>query len=206
MNIVMTGRDVQVPEHYRVHAAEKMARLERYDHKIERYEVLLSHENNPRQSRVAQRVEITGTGKGPIVRSEASGADFYAALAAAIAKLDTQMSRNHDRRRVHHGTKNPVSVAEATAALATAPETSNVAPETGDDGDSVSEWESTDIGGPVRIVRQKEHSAEPMTMDQAISEMELVGHDFYLFADADRGQPSVVYRRRGFDYGVIRLA
>ena len=59
---------------------------------------------------------------------------------------------------------------------------------------------------PGRIVRSKEHPAKPMTVDQALYEMELVGHDFYLFADADSGQPSVVYRRKGFDYGVIRLA
>jgi hypothetical protein len=55
------------------------------------------------------------------------------------------------------------------------------------------------------VVREKEHPAKPMTIDQALFEMELVGHDFYLFADADSGQPSVVYRRKGYDYGVIRL-
>ncbi len=59
---------------------------------------------------------------------------------------------------------------------------------------------------PGHVVREKEHPAKPMTVDQALYEMELVGHDFYLFADADSGQPSVVYRRKGFDYGVIRLA
>jgi len=61
-----------------------------------------------------------------------------------------------------------------------------------------------DFGG--LIVREKEHKAEPMTIDRALFEMELVGHDFYLFADAETGQPSVVYRRKGYDYGVIRLA
>ena len=56
------------------------------------------------------------------------------------------------------------------------------------------------------VVREKEHSAEPMTIDRALFEMELVGHDFFLFTDADSGRPSVVYRRKGYDYGVIRLA
>ncbi|HTZ44028.1 MAG TPA: sigma 54 modulation/S30EA ribosomal C-terminal domain-containing protein [Jatrophihabitans sp.] len=59
--------------------------------------------------------------------------------------------------------------------------------------------------GPGQVVREKEHPAKPMTIDQALFEMELVGHDFYLFADADSGRPSVVYRRHGYDYGVIRL-
>ncbi|MDQ2707215.1 MAG: ribosome-associated translation inhibitor RaiA [Actinomycetota bacterium] len=215
MNIEVTGRDVEVPEHYQVHVAEKMARLERYDHKIVRYEVQLSHENNPRQSKICQRVEITGTGKCPLVRAEASGPDFYAALAAALAKLDAQLRRNHDRRRVHHGLRQPTSVAEATADLETTadlPDHQLDVPTDGEldgagheDDDPGSGWVSTDIEGPGRIVRQKEHTADPMTVDQAVCEMELIGHDFYLFVDAERGQPSVVYRRRGFDYGVIRL-
>jgi hypothetical protein len=59
--------------------------------------------------------------------------------------------------------------------------------------------------GPGRVVREKEHPAKPMNVDQALFEMELVGHDFYLFADADTGRPTVVYRRHAYDYGVIRL-
>lgn len=59
--------------------------------------------------------------------------------------------------------------------------------------------------GPL-VMREKTHTAKPMTLDQALYELELVGHDFYLYVDADENQPSVVYRRRGYDYGVIRLA
>jgi hypothetical protein len=55
------------------------------------------------------------------------------------------------------------------------------------------------------VVREKTHRAQPMTLDQALYEMELVGHDFYLFMDSDSDCPAVVYRRRGYDYGVIRL-
>ncbi|MGH3922136.1 MAG: sigma 54 modulation/S30EA ribosomal C-terminal domain-containing protein, partial [Pseudonocardiaceae bacterium] len=66
-------------------------------------------------------------------------------------------------------------------------------------------WHSPDATDLGRIVRRKRHSANPMTVDQALYEMELVGHDFYLFSDADSGLPSVVYRRRGFHYGVIQL-
>jgi hypothetical protein len=55
------------------------------------------------------------------------------------------------------------------------------------------------------VVREKTHVAAPMTLDQALYEMELVGHDFFLFVDKESERPSVVYRRRGYDYGVITL-
>ena len=220
MDIVVKGRNVEVPDHYRVHVNTKMARLERYDSKVIRYDVELYHEPNRRQAKNCQRVEITGKGRGPAVRAEACAADFYAALDAAIGKLENRLRRTHDRRRVHHGRHNPTSVAKATAALAHAAGNGQVAAPTAlltrDDDTAVEpgvpEQRWADGDGladehlPGRIVREKEHTAEPMTVDQALYEMELVGHDFYLFADADSGRPSVVYRRKGFDYGVIRLA
>jgi ribosomal subunit interface protein len=98
VDIVMTGRNVDVPDHYRVHVTNKLARLERYDNHVIRYDVELDHENNPRQSKACQRVEITGTGKGPTVRAEACGPDFYTALDAVIGKLEARLRRSHDRR------------------------------------------------------------------------------------------------------------
>ena len=123
-DIVVTGRNVEVPAHYRGHIAEKLARLERYGShvsRIVRYDVVLDHENNPRLSKVCQRVEITGRGTGPTVRAEACGPDFRSVLDAAVAKLQETLRRSHDRRRVHHGRHQPISVAAATAPLATAP-------------------------------------------------------------------------------------
>jgi ribosomal subunit interface protein len=117
VTIVVNGRNVEVPEHYRVHVVEKMAHVHRYNDKIIHYDVELFHENNHRQSKLCQRVEITGTGHGPVVRAQARGPDFYAALAAALAKLKTQLRRSHDRRQIHHGHRTPTSVAEATGTL-----------------------------------------------------------------------------------------
>jgi ribosomal subunit interface protein len=228
MDIVVKGRNVEVPDHYRVHVSAKMSRLERYDSKVVRYDVELFHEPNRRQSKNCQRVEITGKGRGPVVRAEACAADFYAALDAAVSKLENRLRRTHDRRRVHHGRHNPTSVAEATAALAAPPDRNGEAGHFAANGhragrtavltrrDADTDYE-TDVPDqrwndgveehlPGRIVREKDHPAEPMTVDQALYEMELVGHDFYLFSDADSGRPSVVYRRKGFDYGVIRLS
>lgn len=226
MDIVVKGRNVEVPDHYRVHVAEKLARLERYDRKVIRYDVELFHEPNRRQSKNCQRVEITGKGRGPVVRSEACAGDFYAALDSAVAKLENRLRRSHDRRRVHHGARAPISVAEATSGLAdgsSAGETMTSRraktavldapePDYADDYEGMAEvpaqrWEEgLEDKLPGRVVREKEHAAKPMTVDQALYEMELVGHDFYLFADTECGRPSVVYRRKGFDYGVIRLA
>lgn len=223
MDIVVKGRNVEVPDHYRVHVSGKMARLERYDSKVIRYDVELYHEPNRRQSKNCQRVEITGKGRGSVVRAEACASDFYAALDAAVSKLENRLRRAHDRRRVHHGRHTPPSVAKATARLAP-DQTANgrTGTEQGaaqtalltHDGDPAFEpelpqqrWnDDVEENLPGRIVREKEHPALPMTVDQALYEMELVGHDFYLFSDAHSGRPSVVYRRKGFDYGVIRLA
>jgi ribosomal subunit interface protein len=120
MDIVMTGRHVDVPAHYRVHVTDKLAHLQRYNSHLIRYDVELNHENNPRQSKTCQRVEITGTGQGPTLRAEACGPDFYTALDAAVGKLEARLRRSHDRRRVHHGRHHPTSVAAATAPLAAA--------------------------------------------------------------------------------------
>jgi ribosomal subunit interface protein len=224
VNIVVKGRNVEVPDHYRVHVTEKLGRVERYDQKAVHYDVELFHERNPRQSKSCQRVEITGRCCGRVVRAEARGADFYAALDAAVSKLDNRLRRVADRRKVHYGRRQPTSVAEATAPLAATLTSSLDTParvETNghrhrrdlfDRPDQeldyelpTQRWGSPDEQGPGRVVRHKRHSARPMTVDEALSNMELVGHDFYLFSDAVSGLPSVVYRRHGFDYGVIQL-
>jgi ribosomal subunit interface protein len=116
--IVVTGRNVDVSAHYREYVAEKLARLERYSSHVVRYDVVLDHETNPRQSKLSRRVEITGRGKGPTVRGEAYGPNFHSALGAAVGRLEERMRRTHDRRQVHHGRHQPISVAAATASLA----------------------------------------------------------------------------------------
>lgn len=199
MEIVVRGRNVEVPDHFRAHVSEKLARVERYDAKIIRTDVELLHEKNPRQSDVCQRVEITCRVPGPVVRAEACADDFYAALDIAVGKLERRFRHAADRRRVHHGRHNPTSLATATGgAVATAvleaPATESSDPDAGYDDD-----------GPGRIVREKRHSTEPISVDQALHEMELVGHDFFLFHDSATDLPSVVYRRKAYDYGVIRL-
>jgi hypothetical protein len=139
-----------------------------------------------------------------------------------VTKLENRLRKMHDRRRVHYGRRSPASVAEATGAIgALASPMEDGAPQAAatavlemapayDPGMAqvpAQRWDEAAVDEtlPGQIVREKEHPAKPMTVDQALYEMELVGHDFYLFHDADKQCASVVYRRKGFDYGVIRL-
>ncbi|SCG42897.1 ribosome hibernation-promoting factor, HPF/YfiA family [Micromonospora halophytica] len=210
MDIVVKGRNVEVPDHYRVHVAEKLAKIERYDHKLIRVDVELFHERNPRQSDICQRVEITCVSRGPVIRAEACTNDFYSALDAAIAKLDTRLRRAADRRRVHRGRHAPISVAAATADLPVADlDGPGLATLNGRSATAVAERDEEPADEydeqPWHIARAKVHPAEPMTVDDALFQMELVGHDFYLFHDKETGRPSVVYRRHAYDYGIISL-
>ena len=205
MDIVVKGRNVEVPDHFRQHVSEKLAPSERLDSRVIRLDVELMHEKNPRQSATCQRVEITVRSKGPVIRAEACAESFYAALDAAVLKLEARLRRSHDRRRVHHGGKTPPSVAQATAGLLDGPVTEGRAADTpGALLERAPEGPMDDTAS--LVVRDKTHEAQPLTTEQALHEMELIGHDFYLFVDAANALPSVVYRRHGYDYGVIRLA
>ncbi|MER7002415.1 ribosome-associated translation inhibitor RaiA [Dactylosporangium sp. NPDC000555] len=217
MDIVVKGRNVEVPDHYRQHVADKLQKVERYDHKLIRVDVELFHERNPRQSDHCQRVEITCYSRGPVIRAEACAADFYSALDNAISKLDSRLSRAADRRRVHRGRRAPVSVAAATASLAFTPPERFTAAAPATRSNTTQAEPAGHTGGerfdlieegddqPWHIVREKEHPGEPMTVDDALFHMELLGHDFFLFNDKESGRPSVVYRRRAYDYGVMSL-
>ncbi|MFD4352241.1 ribosome hibernation-promoting factor, HPF/YfiA family [Nocardia sp. NPDC058519] len=200
--VVVSGRNVEIPDHYRIYVAEKLSRLERFDPSIFLFDVELFHERNRRQRKACQRVEITARGRGPIVRAEACADSFYAALESATQKIESRLRRSKDKRRVvHYGDKTPVSVAQATATLVD--ESLFAQP----DGSAAHDHdEAVDESGPGHIVRTKVHTATPMSVDDALYQMELVGHDFFLFHDKETDRPSVVYRRHAFDYGLIKLA
>jgi ribosomal subunit interface protein len=199
-DVVVTGRNVEVPDHFRTYVSEKLSRLERFDRTIYLFDVELDHEKNRRQRKNCQHVEITARGRGPVVRGEACADSFYAAFEAAVSKLENRLRRSKDRRKIHYGDKRPVSVAEATAAAAALDAPRSAGEQPAPDGAPLDEHE------PGRVVRVKEHPATPMTVDDALYEMELVGHDFFLFHDKESDRACVVYRRHAYDYGLIRLA
>ena len=198
MDVVVTGRHCELSERFRDHVADKLGRLEKHDHRIMRVQVEVENERNPRQADRAVRIELTAYSKGPVIRAEAAAVDKMGALDLAVDKMAAQMRRANDRKVRAHRSR---------------PSTGRAAgPDRGGgrraDDDAVTERtvaSMTVTGDGPPVVREKLHPARPMTLDQALYEMELVGHDFYLFVEKDSHRPAVVYRRRGYDYGVISL-
>lgn len=225
MEIVFKGRHTTVQERFRQHATVKLAKLEKLDQRAIRINVEVSQEHNPRQNGRRERVELTIASRGPAIRAEAAADDRYAALDLALGKLDARLRRACDRRKArhaNHAASAPLRSALNGAVVQPGETETSVAPAAADDDTSgqIAFWpdpaaaaaaETDDVvpiemdgDGPL-VVRQKFHPASPMTIEQALFEMELVGHDFYLFRDKECGQSSVVYRRCGYRYGVIRL-
>jgi ribosomal subunit interface protein len=204
VDVVVSSRHCEVSDRFREHVEEKLLRLEKHDHRIIRVDVLLEKEGRPRDPERAVRVELTARSKGPIVRAEASAEDKMAALDLALDKMASQMRRAADRRKVHRGQHAPESLGQAMARTRE-PAAPGMGADTGTPGEHKVGPVTVTGDGPL-VVREKAHAAAPMTLEQALYEMELVGHDFYLFVDKESEKPSVVYRRRGYDYGVISLA
>ncbi len=201
MEIVVTGRHVQVPDRFREQLEERLAKVPALAPKVHRIDVVVTHEAVNGSS---ERVEITCHAKGPVIRAESCKDDKFAALDAAVDKLMERLRRIHDRKRISRGRRLPESVAQASARLA--PLEAGGAPggEPGPDGpDDLDRFGA--VGNSPIEVREKVHIAAPMTLEDAINQMELVGHDFFLFHDAEADRPSVVYRRRGWSYGVLHL-
>jgi ribosomal subunit interface protein len=220
VEIIVKGRRTDVNDRFRRYVTDKLAKVEKLDQKLIRVDVEVSQERNPRQADRRERVELTIRSRGPVIRAEAAADDRYAALDSAVTKLESRLRKMSDRRKVHHGTGSRAPAKLATmeslpeAGTASTPTRAPVGTALADRVDSDYETPPDLDGhmvpipmegdGPV-VLREKFHKAEPMTIDQALFEMELVGHDFFLFRDERTRHASVVYRRRGWDYGVIRL-
>lgn len=195
MDVLVTGRRVTITDEFRDKVTERITSIERFKDRVIRVEVQVSTSPHKQPDQSA-RVEITLYGKGPVVRAEASADDKSVAFEHALDKLKSQLRRAADRRKVHRGLR----VSQALEAPF-APE-----PPQGDEGPQVRKVAGLEVtgDGPL-VVREKVFDAVPLNLAQALDEMELVGHDFFLYADAETGAPSVVYRRKAYDYGVIHL-
>lgn len=206
MDIAIVGRHTKVNDDMRGRIATKMEKLSALAPLATRAEVHVVHERNPKLSTDAERVEITLHGRA-VVRAEASAEDRVAALELATLRVIEQLRKLHERRAHRHQGKADMAtfaMADMTAAQApaAAAEVESVEPWDGQPASSVRE---IPLDGTPITIRSKVHAAEPMSVSDAIDQMELVGHDFFLFLDSDSGMPSAVYRRRGWTYGVIHL-
>jgi ribosomal subunit interface protein len=211
MEITINSRNVGVTDRFRDYATEKSEKVAHLADKAIAFQIKLSRHHETRGSSGDDRVELTLVGPGPLVRAEAEGSDKYVAFDLAMDKLIERIRQAKDRRKVHRGKHRPTSLTEAAAggfsSMGIVPAdletieavTTGQIPVVEMNGDEAEEpW------SPV-VIRTKVFAASPMSVDDALYNMELVGHDFYLFIDAETHRPSVVYRRKGWDYGVIGL-
>jgi ribosomal subunit interface protein len=214
MEFMISGRNLTVSDRFREYADEKISKIASLGDKVQRVDAKVSKETKARQTDEMLTVELTVLGRGPVIRAEASAADKFAAFDLAYNKLLERLRRAKDRKKVHHGRHTPVAVREATATLepasTSAPlyEEASRRQETMTPGAEKSPYEvENDIpaGDSPVLIRRKVFTAASLTLDDAVDNMELVGHDFYLFVDKETKAPSVVYRREGWTYGVISL-
>ncbi|QIK82887.1 ribosome hibernation-promoting factor, HPF/YfiA family [Sanguibacter sp. HDW7] len=200
MEIAIVGRHTEVPERFRRHVEDKLSKVSQLAPRAQRIEVEVTEEKNPRLADVREKVELTVRDKGPVVRAEAAADDRYAALDLASAKLMERLRRVRDRRKDHRGNMvaPPVDVRPYSEEAPAEPEAPAAPLAAGESSESM-------LGDSPVVIRQKVHAARPMSIDDALYEMELVGHDFFLFVNSATGRPSAVYNRRGWSYGVIEL-
>lgn len=194
--IVVHSRNSGVSSRFRDHVHDKLAHASRFAVRIARIDVEVSHETNPRQHDRAFEVELTCHGAGSFLRAEAHAADKYTALDLAYAHLESKLRKMHDKA---HSIRHRKAAPDVNADLADI-EIAAL---------DVSEYEfEPDVilrNGPL-VVRTKEVPAESMSVEQAVGAMERLGHEFFLFKNIENGLSSVIYRRRGYDYGLIQLA
>jgi ribosomal subunit interface protein len=214
MEFMISGRNLTVSDRFREYAGEKISKIESLGDKVQRVDAKVSKETSSRQTGDQLTVEVTVLGRGPVIRAEASAADKFAAFDLAYNKLLERLRRAKDRKKVHHGRHTPKAVREATAALEPASPSepiyaaaNNHKPPAAMSAEKSPYEVDNDIpaGDSPVLIRRKVFPAASLTLDDAVDNMELVGHDFYLFVDKETNAPSVVYRRRGWTYGVITL-
>ena len=203
MDIAVVARNTEVADRFRAHLEDKLSKVEQLAPRARRIEVEITKEQNPRLADRAERVELTVVDRGPTIRAEAAADDRYAALDLATTKLMERLRRARDRRKNHHrrGGAKPMADVEDLAPEPVEEELPTTPTPPTEPGEVV----EAQLGDSPVIVRQKLHDTEPMSIDQALYEMELVGHPFYLFIDEETMQPCAVYHRHGWTYGIIRL-
>ena len=212
MDITITGRNIDITDRFRDYATEKAEKIEHLADRPQVLEIKVSRHHEKGSGRAPDdRVEMTLIGAGPVVRAESPGGDKYVAFDLAIDKLLERLRRAKDKRKVHRGNHRPVSLHDASA---TGFSVIDITPADPDIIRKVATGaipvqappvvEAEEVYSPV-VVRQKVFPAVAMSVDDAVDQLELVGHDFFLFIDAATDRPSVVYRRQGWNYGVIGL-
>lgn len=178
MEIIVKGRHMEVTDALRTYAEEKIGRISKYFDQIIKIEIAFIDEKNPSIAN-SKTVEVTVFPKGPVLRAKESSTDMYASIDMVVDKLERQIKRY--KNKTFKNTKSAPKLGEIAAAAIAAEE----------------ETESP------RIVKVKQIAVKPMDPEEATMQMELLGHDFFVFTNADTDEVNVVYKRRDSHYGLI---
>ena len=199
MDVVVTGRHCTISPELKELVRDRIITVERLRDRVIRVEVEFSATDGTKNPSDAVEVQITLRSRGPVVRAEAKANDKTLAFEQAFDRLKVQLRKAADRRKTHRGLR--------TAFFAEEPASAPVPEETENEPEEPT-YEVAGLvvngDGPL-VVREKEFETVPLSLAQALDEMELVGHDFFLYQDSATGKPSVVYRRKAYNYGVIHL-
>ena len=202
MDVSITGRHLTISDATREQVSEELtATVEKLRDRVIRAEVEFTQTDSKGDPDGQIRCEITLRGKGPVIRAGANASDKTIAFDRAEEKLKAQLRKAADRRKRHRGLRAAKELADLDLAMMAVEESLDEQVATRKVGSGL----EVTGDGPL-VVREKRFSTVPLTLAQALDEMELVGHDFFLYVDAETEEPSVVYRRKAYDYGVIHLS
>lgn len=206
MDVKIHGRNVGITDRFENYVESKTEKVAGLLPKLQNIEVRVSRQTD-RSPKHGDRVEITLLGPGPTIRAESAGTDKYTAFDMAYGRILERIRRANDKKTDRRG-RGRTSLADAAAndfaAVGVQPAPAELIDAVATGAELHTE-EVEEQYSPV-VIRQKEFPAEHFTVEEAVDQMELVGHDFFLFIERESAKPSVVYRRKGWNYGVIALA
>lgn len=207
MEIQISARNLTVSDRFREYVQDRAHKVENLTHRVESLVIKVTRHDH-KSTGLEDQVELTVIEPGHVVRAEAHAPDKFAAFDIALNKLAERLRRASDKHKVHRGQHRQHSISEMTAHDF---EELDVKPVEADillgriAQAEAEEVQTNEFGESPVVIRRKQFKGEPMTVDDALYHMELVGHDFYLFFDSETKKPSVVYRRKGWNYGLITL-
>lgn len=207
MDVSIHGRNVGITDRFESYVESKTDKVAGLLPKLQNIEVRVSRQSD-RSPKHGDRVEITLIGPGPTIRAESEGADKYTAFDMAYGRILERIRRVNDKRADRRG-RGRTSLGDAAAGDFSVVDVKPASAELLDavaTGAPVAVQEADEQAYSPVVIRQKEFPAERYSVEEAVDQMELVGHDFFLFIESSSDKPSVVYRRKGWNYGVIALA
>lgn len=210
MDITFGAKGADITDRFRAYAEEKLTKVTQLLPRATALDVRLTRHADPHVAIAGGRVEITVHGPGSIIRAESDGPDKYMAFDSAFHRIMERARRAHDKRHDHSARRRTplreaaaagfeqVAITPADPAVVEAVTTGSLPIVSQEQQEAETEW------SPV-VIREKRFPAKRMSVRDAVDQMELVGHPFYLFVDEATDECAVVYRRKGWSYGVISL-